>query len=106
MVNSNFQKYSYSANQDSTSGLFYYLYSINEPKNVPIKIVAPDLTFISNINWRCESVSSQDNTSRTIQIINSAAKIDLQINDFISDNCYFLNTDTIKSLCLNIIGGL
>ena len=106
IVCTNLQEYSCNINENETSGMYYYLYSINNPQNKPVKITAPDLTFITEMCWNNQTVNSNPNSSNTAQIVNNLARINLDINNFIYDNPYFINTGSIKSLCLNLLGGL
>jgi hypothetical protein len=64
------------------------------------------LTFITELCWNNQTVNSNPNSSTTAQIVNNLARVDLGINNFIYDNPYYINTELIKYLCLNIIGGL
>ena len=106
IVCSNFIHYSYDIDENCSCGLFYYLYDINNPKNDPIKISAPDLTYISDMCWRDEEISAICNTSDTAQIVNNLARINLNIKNFIYENKYFLDTGLFNTLCINVIGGL
>jgi hypothetical protein len=101
----NFKEYSCYIN-DEISGMYYYLYDIRNPRNSPVKIIAPDLTYITDLCWNGELITSVPNSSRTAQILNNLARIDLGINDFIYNNPYYLTSDSLKTLCINLIGGL
>ena len=82
IVCTNLQKYSYDINENETSGMYYYLYDINNPENKPVKITAPDLTFITEMCWNNQTVNSNPNSSNTAQIVNNLARINLDINNF------------------------
>jgi hypothetical protein len=106
IVCTNLQEFCCKPNQDETSGLFYYLYNINNPQNKPVKITAPDLTFITQISWNDETISSLPNSSTTAQIVNNLGRINFDINSFIYENPYILNTELTKCLNIKLIGGI
>jgi hypothetical protein len=105
IVCTNFKKYSYDIN-DESSGVYYYLYDILNPKNSAVKFIAPDLTYITDLCWEGQLVTSTPNSSKIAQILNNLARVDLGINNFIYNNPYYLNMDSLKTLCINLIGGL
>lgn len=106
MLCTNLQPYSNCINEDSLSGLYYYTYSINNPKNIPLKLVSPEFTYITNINWGYNNIDPFSNVPATGLIQNNSARINLDIEKLIYENPYILNCCCIQNININMIGGL
>ena len=106
IVCNNLKQYSDNINENESSGIYYYLYDISNAANKPVKITAPDLTFITDMCWNDQNINSNPNSSNVAQIVNNLARIDLNINNFIYSNPYFLDLNSTKVLCINLVGGL
>ena len=90
----------------SKSGLYYYLYDINNPKNVYLKLLSPEFTYITDICWNNKTINFLNYDSKIGQIQNNSARINLNINEIVYENPYILNDQCIQNICINIIGGL
>jgi hypothetical protein len=106
MLCSNLKEYILNTNDQETSGLYYYTYDISNPKNIDLKLISPDFTYITNISWADKSIDPFSVDSKIGLIQNNSAKINLDISNLIYENPYFLNCEFIQTICINMIGGL
>ena len=106
MLCNNLQEYCLNINEEELSGLYYYTYDINNPKNVDLKLISPDFTLITNVSWAQNNIDEFSTNSKIGLIQNNSAKINLNICDLIYENPYVLNCECIQTICVNIIGGL
>lgn len=91
---------------ESKSGLYYYIYNINSPENINLKLLSPELTSINNICWGDYCINSNTSNSKIGLIQNNSAKINLDIKNLIYKNPYILDCGSIQTICINILGGL
>lgn len=106
MLCNNLQKYCLNITEDAISGIYYYVYDINNPKNIPLKLMSPEFTYITDVCWGSNNISAYFFDSKIGQIQNNSAKINLDIINLIYENPYFLNSNCIQNICINMIGGL
>jgi hypothetical protein len=73
MLCSNLKEYSSNINEEELSGLYYYTYDISNPKNVDLKLISPDFTFITNVSWAENNIDQFSTNSRVGLIQNNSA---------------------------------
>jgi len=106
MVCNNLQLYCLNISEDPISGLFYYIYDINNPVNNALKLNSPEFTSITDICWSDKNISQFYFDSKIGQIQKNSAKINLDVNNLVYENPYILNCCCIQTICINMIGGL
>ena len=97
----------YCSQDFSCSGLFYYAYDIANIKNTSFKIIAPDLTFFTNINWVDDRPGENNicflcSASEYGQIQKNIASIKYNVSGLVQNNNYLFSYDCSQKINLQI----
>jgi hypothetical protein len=94
-----------------TSGVYYYIYNINNFNNTRLKFIAPEGTLISNVCW-IDSVTLPREISSSVaetgssRIIQNVAMINYDLSNFIYSNPYNYLINSDACICICVIGDI
>jgi hypothetical protein len=101
----------YDAQNELYSGIFYYVYDINNFCQYSLKVLSPEFTQIESIVWSdSENLENNlnylENQPKEGQIIGNASLLKFKSTGLFNNNKYYYNFDDIKFICFNVLGGL
>ena len=106
----NLMKYCDQSNDSGLNDFYYFVYDVGNFQEKSIKILSPDLTFISCMCWNdgsnSKTVLFSDNFNSEGKIQNNAGYIKYCVGNLISSNPYYLCFSEQNNICIDIRGGI
>jgi hypothetical protein len=109
IICANLLNFSEDVKDENLNGIYYYAYNLNDFKQKPIRLLAPDCTQVAMVSWKDvaddKSIDFTQQSSPLGIIQSNAAQICFLASGLINENPYNYTVGDSK-INVNIIGGL
>jgi hypothetical protein len=109
IVSKNLNPYKYDEVSNTTSGYYYYTYSVNEQQKLNLKFVSPECTYFSCVSWFDfdfpKNINLFEANLNNGMIQENASLVKFNFEPLLNENSLFYNEQTISQYICFCVGG-